>query len=149
MLTRKGKQIKSAKDLENKMLEAAKKAKSVSVKIGFPKEKPSEQDGVSAVYKATVNNYGLGVPKRPFMYIAFAQNVEKYRKFLAQSIMREPENVVSTIGKIGAMGAADVKKSIVDLRSPPNSSLTIALKGSSNPLIDTGHMLQSVTWSVS
>jgi hypothetical protein len=32
--------------------------------------------------------------------------------------------------------------------TPPNSPVTIALKGSSKPLIDTGEMRGAVTWKV-
>mgnify|MGYP000344747526 CR=1 FL=1 len=63
-----GKKIRSLKD--------------VTVKIGFPKESSetqSEAEGVSPVFKATVNNFGLGVPKRPFINIAFAKNKRDYK----------------------------------------------------------------------
>ena len=49
---------------------------------------------------------------------------------------------------VGAYAADVIQQRIVDLKEPPNSPITIALKGSSNPLVDTGHMRQSVTWEV-
>ena len=49
---------------------------------------------------------------------------------------------------IGAYAADVIQQRIVDLKDPPNSPITILLKGSSNPLIDQGHMRQSVTWEV-
>jgi hypothetical protein len=150
MLKRRGKPVRSAKDLQNRMLEAAMKAKDKRVKVGFPAGKDStDENGVSALYKATVNNFGLGVPKRPFMAIAFAQNVDKYKKFLFKKISEDPEDIDTHLEKIGAMGKGNVQKSIIDLRSPPNAQSTIDAKGSSNPLIGkTSHMIQSVTWEV-
>jgi hypothetical protein len=131
------------------MLEAAMKAKDKRVKVGFPAGKDSVQDGVSALDKAIWNNYGLGVPKRPFMAIAFAQNVEKYKKFLFKKISENPEDIDIHLDKVGAMGYGDVIRTITDLRTPPNSQVTIDRKnGSSNPLIATEHMRKSVTWEV-
>jgi hypothetical protein len=40
----------------------------------------------------------------------------------------------------------DVRKAIRDLDSPPNAESTIKAKGSSNPLIDTGQMINSIRW---
>jgi len=101
-----------------------------SIKVGFPavkKETHSEDNQeVSAVFKATVNNFGLGVPKRPFMAISF----------------------VKFANKLGILGQGHVQKEITALRSPANNPVTISAKGSSNPLINTGHMLQSVTFAV-
>lgn len=149
MLKRNGKTVKSSKDLQNRMVAAARKAKNKRVKVGFPAGKDSaDEEGVSAIFKATVNNYGLGVPLRPFMAIAFAQNSDKYKKFLGKEISKDPDNIDTTLDKIGAMGKGDVQKSIIDLKSPPNAKWTISKKGSSNPLVDTGHMIQSVTWDV-
>jgi hypothetical protein len=150
MLKRKGKTVSSAKDLQNRMIEAAKKAKDKRVKVGFPAGKDSaDREGVSALFKATVNNFGLGVPKRPFMAVAFAQNVDKYKKFLFKKISEDPEGLDTHFEKLGAMGAGDVKRSIIDLKEPANKQSTIDAKGSSNPLIGkTSHMVQSVTWDI-
>ena len=49
---------------------------------------------------------------------------------------------------VGRVAAADIKTTISSIYSPPNSPVTIKLKGSSKPLIDTGFMLASVQNSV-
>jgi hypothetical protein len=41
-----------------------------------------------------------------------------------------------------------IKKYARDLSSPPNRPYTIEQKGSSNPLVDTGAMIESITWEV-
>ena len=152
MLKRKsGKSIKSSKDIQaHKQLEETfRDGKNASVKVGFPASKSatmSEQDGVTALYKATVNNFGLGVPKRPFMAVAFASNVNKYRKMIAKSIGNMSQKQM--LSQIGAVGEGDVKKTIVDFKNPPNSDLTIKIKGTDNPLIDSSHMVGSVSWAL-
>jgi hypothetical protein len=152
MLKRKdGKSVNSTKDLKGfDKLERNSKQKAKSVKIGFPavnsKTMSTDQMGQTALMKATVNNFGLGVPKRPFMEVAFASNVIKYKKLIGKMLIsgEDSNKIASTLG---AVGQGDVQKAIVDLKSPPNAQSTIDAKGSSNPLIDTGHMRQSVTWS--
>lgn len=49
---------------------------------------------------------------------------------------------------IGAKAAAVMKNTIRDFDNPPNAPSTIARKKSDNPLVDTGLMMQSVTWDV-
>ena len=50
--------------------------------------------------------------------------------------------------RLGEMARGDIVESITKLNTPPNSPKTIALKGSSNPLIDTGFLRANVTFKV-
>jgi len=154
MLKRKnGKPIKSAKDLKGMdKLEKNANSKAMSVKIGFPavnsKTMSIDEMGQTALYKATVNNFGLGVPKRPFMSVAFASNVGKYKKLIAK-MLKDGEDTNKLIETLGEKGADDIRRAIRQLKSPPNAQSTIDLKGSSNPLVASGHMVKAVTWSTS
>jgi hypothetical protein len=49
---------------------------------------------------------------------------------------------------IGAKAAAIMKNTIRDLKEPPNAPSTVAKKKSANPLVDTGLLMQSVTWEL-
>lgn len=119
--------------------------KPVKVKVGFP-------DGTDShvLTKAYSNNYGTDtIPPRPFMSNAFRRRemyrlISKYHGFLMRGTMT-PEQVGELIG-IGAQGI--IMEEITVLRDPPNAQSTIDRKGSSNPLIDTGNMRQSVTYKV-
>ena len=162
MLKRKsGKPIKSAKDIQaHKQLEETfKDGKNASVKVGFPASKSatmSEQDGVTALSKAIWNNFGTSfkvgkkkvvrIPKRPFMSVAFASNVKKYRKMIAKSIGKTSQKQL--LSQLGAIGEGDVKKTIVDFKNPPNSDATEKRKGTNDPLIDSSHMVGSVSWAL-
>ena len=46
------------------------------------------------------------------------------------------------------MARGDIVESITQLDTPPNTPKTIARKGSSNPLIDTGFLRANVTFKV-
>ena len=48
--------------------------------------------------------------------------------------------------QLGLLVQAAIQRRVVELRTPPNAPATIKAKKSSNPLIDTGLLLTSVTW---
>lgn len=150
--TKSGKKVNKPSDipLHKDLQKTFKDGRNETVKIGFPASNPdttsTDDEGVTALFKATVNNYGLGVPKRPFMHIAFAQNISKYRKIIKSKLGKQPQSKVLSF--IGSIGEGDVKKAIRNLKSPPNSDVTVKIKGSDNPLIDTAHMIGSVTYAV-
>ena len=149
-----GSKIKSPNDLKGH--EAIKKQlamlKDMQVKIGYPSENPetaSEEDGVSAASKATINNFGLGVPKRPFMSISYYSNLGKYKKFIAKNLGNiEKMNFKTMLEQLGNMGRGDVIDTIDRGVNPPNSAAVIAKKGENRPLIDSSHMINSTTYAV-
>ena len=147
-----GKQITKPEDIKymKKLSKTFKDGKNQVVKIGFPSQKSgtnsSDKEGVTALYKATVNNFGLGVPKRPFMEVSFAKNSAKYKKYIGANIGKKKQ--IDILSVLGSIGEGDVKKTIRDFKSPPNSDVTVAIKGSNNPLIDSSHMVGSVSWSI-
>jgi hypothetical protein len=49
---------------------------------------------------------------------------------------------------IGEYLADKIHKKIIDINDPPNSPATIARKGSSNPLVDTKQLSNSITYEV-
>ena len=49
---------------------------------------------------------------------------------------------------IGMKGQALMRQRIVDIDTPPNAPATIAKKGSSSPLQDTGEMLREIDYRV-
>ena len=119
------------------------------VKVGFPAGKT---DG-DIVNRAIWNHYGTsrGIPSRPFLTKAIRQNWSKYleaMKTAGAAILRGDATLDQTMRKLGILAQGDVRQEITNLRDPPNAPSTIAAKGSSNPLIDTGEMRSKVTWEV-
>jgi len=90
------------------------------------------------------------IPARPWLRTTIANNIEKYtyvlKKSLLDYLIGKQKSVSKVFSTVGLIAASDVKKAIVDLKYPENAPSTIAQKGSSNPLIDTGQLRQSVTW---
>ena len=58
-------------------------------------------------------------------------------------------NAPHALAKVGDGIKGQLQQSIVDLTDPPLAPETIARKGSAKPLVDTGHMLNSVDYEVS
>jgi hypothetical protein len=145
---------RSPKALENLLQRLATTA-SKQVAVGFPKGKSQAYpDGTSVIDVAFRNNQGIGVPKRDFMGYAKPAIEEKTAPIMAQWA-KEAVNPQGSTGRVEAMQKAAgtvaqdaIMQAIVDLQDPPNSPATIAKKGSSNPLIDTGHMRDSVTFEI-
>ena len=41
-----------------------------------------------------------------------------------------------------------IREYMTDLRNPANANITVAVKGSSNPLVDTGHLISAIDYEV-
>ena len=109
----------------------------------FPVE--TKDGGVRFIKRATP----IDVPERPF----FRQSIPNMHDPLLDVLYADvdPRTMVvdrSTAGKCGLVMQAEIRRSIVDLKEPENRPATIAIKGSSNPLVDTGFLKQQVTWRV-
>ena len=133
----------------------------IDIVIGFPVGKATSiqyPDGTPLIDVAVYNNYGTfnedgseHIPARPFMDIGgFKASIGT--KAIARRLMakvREGQMDLDTAANmIGAKAAAILKKTIRDLDEPPNAPYTVAKKKSANPLVDTGLLMQSVTWEV-
>ncbi len=136
------------------------------VKVGFPAGE-ADQDTIT---KAIWNNFGTKggasgggwggpIPERPFMQNAIKANRAKYRNSMRVAARTIIVAVVqgrnsgiaaktSALTKLGIQAQGDIQAEITSLQSPPNSPVTIELKGSSNPLIDSGELRNAVTFKV-
>ncbi|QQM29298.1 hypothetical protein JET14_13275 [Martelella lutilitoris] len=102
--------------------------------------------------KALWNHFGTEtIPERPFLTNAMRNNTAAYRnamRMVAEKILRGETTLAIVLAKLGLKAADDVKAEITALSDPPNAASTVTQKGSSNPLIDTGEMRNSVTWKI-
>ena len=103
--------------------------------------------GETVASVAYQNEYGIGVPERPFMHITNARERRNWVKLAGQIVAgqaRGAEAQERGVRRLGLVMIRDFKRTIRDGVSPPNSPATIAMKGSSKPLIDTGQMINSI-----
>ena len=129
---------------------AAKVGNPATVRIGFL-ENAKYPDGTSVAMVAAVNEYGRpskGQPPRPFFRHMIADKQGEWPDAIANLLKANNLDAKKTLELTGAAIAGQLRQSITDLVSPPLAQSTIDRKGHSKPLIDTGHMLQSVDFEV-
>lgn len=120
------------------------------LKIGIQGDRP-QKDSAAVVVYATKNEFGDGVPERSFIRSTVDEQIDNWQRLafdLLRQLISSRQNAETVLQLVGERMQVDVQKKIVNLRKPSNSLKTIALKGSSNPLIDTGRMRQSIRYSV-
>lgn len=127
------------------------------LKVGFVKglgKHPGSNTNIAEI--AAYNEFGTEnedgserIPERPFLRTTIVEQNETYKtivKELLVKILTHKMETKQAIGLLGIKAVSDVKAKITAISEPPNADSTKAGKKSSNPLIDTGLMRQSVTW---
>lgn len=91
----------------------------------------------------------IRIPERSFLRSGHDENADRILKQTERAISLVIDGKMSVddlLDLYGQQFATAIKKYMRDLSSPPNHPFTVEQKGSSNPLIDTGGMLESITW---
>lgn len=121
------------------------------VRVGFQAGKAYEEDGTDICDIAAWNELGtVHIPARPFLRMSVDDNVAKINNFMQQ----QKKNLVKGIDaeqvlkEIGIFQKDLIQEKITDGDFAPNAPSTVAKKGSSKPLIDTGRMRQSVNYEI-
>lgn len=115
-------------------------------------QKGEVNDGVLVAEYATWNEFGTRtIPSRPFMRNAFDKNVETLVRFFYQGrrgIVDGKINQDQLMNAVGVKMVQLIKESILNESWAPNAEYTIDRKKSSKPLVDTGTMLNSITYAI-
>ena len=117
------------------------------VAVGFPAGKAQAYpNGTPVATVAAIHVFGMGVPQRDFMGLAIDGIKVKTQPILKAAMQADdPDKLLNAAG---LAAQAEIQRAIIDLQDPPNADSTIEAKRSSNPLIDTAHMKNSVTYVV-
>lgn len=122
------------------------------VQIGVLSSSPDYIDGTSMAEVAFWNEFGTKrIPERPFIKTTADERAGTYKAFMEQQVVKIFQNrstVKTSLNKAGVLAQGHVRKKIRDISTPPNAPITIKIKGSSNPLIDTGLLLRSIDYEV-
>jgi len=95
----------------------------------------------------TKNGKTFSIPARPWLDVGVQSGVEDYNQ-LIQGGIEDGLPIDQILEQIGVVAVAAVQGYMTELNAPPNAPSTIAKKGSSNPLIDTGALRQSITYKI-
>ena len=107
-----------------------------------------ESDTLTVATLGVIHELGLGVPSRPFMAKTWERRGEDTKKLIeaeAKLCLQGGRDVEGALKEIGVFYENAVKESFTAESFEPLADSTIARKGSSVPLIDTGTMRQSIT----
>lgn len=98
----------------------------------------------------TLDNGGF-TPERSYIRSTMDEKANDYKNELEKKklgVLLRKITVKNVLGLFGLRIQADIQKKITDLNDPPNAESTIKEKGSSNPLINTGRLRQSISWKL-
>lgn len=110
----------------------------INGKVSFLKKGTGYAEiGVTKPHKITI-------PPRPWLDVGVKSGAVDYLEVLEN----HSDDLDTALEIIGQIAVGKVQTYMTDLKTPPNAKSTVAKKGSSNPLIDTGAMRQSVTYSI-
>jgi hypothetical protein len=151
-----------------RVLRALRKLDKKSIKVGLPGPEESELVMIARVQEFgteiqvtdkmrawfSANGFPLKkdttkivIPERSFLRSGYDENIDdiadKIETLLPDVLENNVQPSVFT-EMIGLEFAGLIQKKLKDLREPTNSGMTKQLKGSSNPLIDTGRLVGAI-----
>lgn len=142
------------------LMKHAKEIKDSKVKVGVLDEGDGaavhDAGGVLTVAEiAAIHEFGTQdghIPERSFVRSTFDEKHEELvelGKELMKKVLEGKIPVDRALNVLGAKLATEIKKKItVDGVPPPNAESTVIAKGSSRPLVDTGRMVNAITWAI-
>ncbi len=92
--------------------------------------------------------YSITIPPRPYFRNMIRANGREWGAAMAKLLKANEFDAGKVLGLMGQLIKGQLQQSIRDLVSPPLAASTIRRKGFTKPLIDTGHMLNSVDYEV-
>jgi hypothetical protein len=158
--------VQRSGEFEKRIEQIIKNAKGpASVKVGLPAGKVSPSVIQIGFWNHEGTNRAKGdvffrngmvgisgpIPARPFITVAMFKGRGQIRanlRKIAKNVVTGKAMLPAQMEKLGIFGADLIKAQIGASMGPPNSAMTVALKGSSGTLIDSGRMRQSVTHEV-
>lgn len=144
------------RELRAKIGELAIAKVKIGILQGGDKEVETEHGALSIVELATIHEFGApgaGIPARSFIRETF--DSDEGRAAQAEFMAKQAEQIISgelapktALKRVGAWGAARVRARIKAHIAPALKPETIQRKKSSTPLVDTGALINSVSWEL-
>lgn len=95
------------------------------------------------------NTTTIKIPERSFLRTGHDKNIDKVMKQADRAVEQVAGGYMSDqqlLDLVGQVLATNIKTYARDLSNPPNHPYTVEQKGSSNPLVNTGGMIEGITW---
>lgn len=135
------------------------RARRVGVNVGMIASKGGNQrteSGITLAELAAIHEFGspsANIPERSFIRRTFDEGKKEFEEIsakVAKGIILDRFSVEKGMEILGAWGANAVKKRVTSGEHipPPLKAATIAAKGSDRPLVDTGVMINAISWEI-
>jgi len=143
--------VKSTADKAIRELEKINKAMKKGgdkVMVGLPKSSNDYPDGTSVIMVGAVHEFGStirNVPERSFLRSTLRNHKKKYKSLfvkLSKKIIKGEMDKKKALSLIGTKVQTDVRQKITDIKEP------VLKNRDGNPLIDTGHLRQSIIYEI-
>ncbi|WP_454813771.1 hypothetical protein [Labrys neptuniae] len=139
------------KKLELALDEIAKNvSKASSVKIGFM-EDATYPGGTPVSMVAAIQEFGAparNIPPRPYFRGMIEEKSPEWPQAIANLLVANRYDAAKTLGQAGEAIKGQLQQAIINFDAVPLSPITVAKKGNDKQLVDTGQMLNSVTYQV-
>lgn len=142
--------LKGSDKVMKALEDIARKMGGGGVSVGFM-EGATYPDGTPVAAVAFWNEYGnpsQNRPPRPFFREMIAAESPSWPEKMAKLAKATDFDGEKVLGMMGEDVKGALQQSITSFETPPLAPSTIEKKGNGKPLIDTGHMLQSITYEV-
>jgi phage gpG-like protein len=158
LLKSKAKTFVTDKGFDNAMKEIAKARAGSFVKVGVlaDAQKPEDAQGLTMQQLAAVHEFGttkagrggnITIPERSFIRSTMDERRGELNRLtdkVITQVMLGQYKMKQGLAILGEFIEAAIKRKMTLMKDPPNAPSTIAQKGSSNPLIDTGRLRASI-----
>jgi hypothetical protein len=107
--------------------------------------------GITVGELAAIHEFGLGVPRRSFLADWFDENKQEIENFVVRggrAIVRGKLTAEQFMDQFGQWAVGSIQERMSNNIPPPLAPETIARKGSSVALIDTGQLRSSISYKV-
>ena len=144
-------EIRGGDALRDKLAElAAQVGKPARLRVGFL-ENATYPDGKPVAMIAAIQEFGApsrGIPPRPFFRNMVAAKQKEWPVAIEGLLKANGYDAARTMELAGQAIAGQLRQSIHDTNAPALAPSTVERKGFDKPLIDTGHMFNSVSHEV-
>lgn len=142
--------ISGGEKLESYLRKLARKvSKETTMRAGFLEGATDPKSGLPEGAIAAMNEFGTkNSPPRPFMRGTVKKHSGEWGEQLGKLLVATDYDANASLRQMGALIVGQIQLSIRDFKDPGNAPSTIAKKGFDKPLIEIGHMLNSVASDV-
>ncbi len=119
----------------------------IAITVGIhTEEAEGDHDGMSIGDIAEANEFGIGVPARPFVsgWADEARDAVTRMRDESAAALAAKSSPAQRLDGLAQVFAGEMQARISAGIDPPNAPATIAKKGSSTPLVDTGILRSSI-----